>query len=123
MVNPATPVLDTNPARNDETEGLRLVIDVAPCGATLDTNDAADGIEAHGAPQAHIDHQTALAERGTRDVVSATTDRQRQTVLMREVHAGDDVRTSAHPGDQGWPSRDHRVPDRTRLVISRIGRL
>src|SRR5262245_26605274 len=100
-----------DPARNHQTERLRLVIDVAPGGAAFDANDAARRTNAHAAPQAHVNHQAAVTERGPCDVVTAAADRQRQTVLAREVHAGDDVRIAAHPRDQGGPLRDHRVPD------------
>src|SRR5262249_5910248 len=64
-----------DPARNHQTERLRLVIDVAPGGAAFDANDAAGRIDAHAAPQAHVDHQAAVTERGPRDVVTAAADR------------------------------------------------
>src|SRR5262249_21509792 len=61
MVKPATPV-GYDPAWNDQAEGLGLVIDVAPRRAAFDPNDAAVGIDAHATPQAHVDHQSAVAE-------------------------------------------------------------
>src|SRR5262249_29222919 len=112
-----------DPAWNDQAEGLGLVINVAPGGAAFDANDAARRVNAHAAPQAHVDHQAAVTERGPRDVVTAAADRQRQTRLAREVHAGDAVRIAPPPRDQGGPLRDHHVPDRARLVVPRLGRL
>src|SRR5262249_60503223 len=97
-----------DPARNHQTERLRLVIDVAPGGAAFDANDAARRTNAHAAPQAHIDHQAAVTERGPRDVVTAAADRQRQTVLARKVHAGDDVPIAAHPPPRGGRAPEHR---------------
>src|SRR5262249_36470688 len=91
------PGIGHDPARNHQTERLRLVIDVAPCRAALDANDAARRIDAHAPSQAHVDHQATVAERGPRDIVTAAADRQRHAVVVREIHAGDDVRTAGHP--------------------------
>ena len=57
------------------------------------------------------------------DIVTAATDRQRHAVVVREIHAGDDVRTAGHPRDQSGPFRDHCVPDRARLGVSGVGGL
>src|SRR5262249_911690 len=112
-----------DPAWNDQAEGLGLVINVAPCGAAFGPHDAARSIDAHAAAQAHIDHQAAIAERVTGDVVTAAPDRQRQAVLAREVYAGNDVGIAAHPGKQRRPPRDHSVPDHTRFAVSWVGGL
>src|SRR5207245_2665156 len=64
-------------------------------------------------------HQAAIAERGPRDVVTATTDRHRQTVLAREAYAGHDVGAAAHPGNQSRLSRVDRAPDQTSFAVSR----
>src|SRR5262245_38103311 len=99
------------------------MIHVAPGRAAFNTNDSAVAVDAYGAPLAHVDHEAAIAEGSARDVVTATSDRQRQAVLARKIHAGDHIRTSAHARDQRWPPRDHCVPDGACLIESRLGSL
>ena len=69
------------------------------------------GVDPHPAPQAHVDRQSAVAERRASYIVTAAPDRQGQSVLAREVHAGYYVRGAAYPDDKRRLSGYHAVPD------------
>src|SRR5262249_2702487 len=67
--------LGNDAARNDQAERLGFVVDVAPDGARLGPDDPAPGVDMHAAAERHVDHQAAVAERGSGDVVAAAADR------------------------------------------------
>ena len=113
----------TRCAGNDQPQRLRFMIDIAPGGAALNARDSSIGVDPHPAPQTHVDRQPAVAERRASYIVTASSDRWRQSVLAREVHAGDYVRRPAYPGDKRRLFSDHAVPDRARFAVSGIGGL
>ena len=52
-------------------------------GAALNARDSSIGVDPHPAPQTHVDRQPAVAERRASYIVTAASDRQRQSVLAR----------------------------------------
>ena len=99
---------------------LRLRVHVAEKAAGLSARHALGRIDPDAAHERHVEHQPALAHGQSGDVVSAAFDRQRNAVLTRGVDARDDVGHAEAPDDQRRTPIDHRVPDRARLVESRI---
>src|SRR4051812_38508755 len=68
-----------------------------------------------------VEHQATVADPVTGRAVTATTDREQQAVLAREVDRRDDVRAAAAPDDRRRPAVDHAVPDPARRIIAVIG--
>src|SRR6478736_71924 len=99
------------------------MIDIAPGGAALNARDSPIAVDPHPAPQTHVDRQPTVAERRASYIVTTASDRQRQSVLAREVHAGDYVRRPAYPGDKRRLFSDHAIPDRARFAVSGVGGL
>ena len=99
---------------------LGLRVHIAEKAAGLSPRDSLSRIDPDAAHERHVEHQSALADGESGDVVSAALDRQRDGVLTRGVDARDDVGDAEAPCDQRWTPIDHRVPDRARLVESRI---
>src|SRR5262249_26495968 len=96
------------PREGLERKNRSAPIDVAPGGAAFDANDAAGRIDAHAAPQAHVDHQAAVTERGPPDVVTAAPGRQPPTGLPPGGYPGDGLPAAAPPPPHRRPPRAPR---------------
>src|SRR5213076_611430 len=70
-----------------------------------------------------VDHQTALGDGETGDVVSAALDRELEPVLTREVDGLDDVLGGARTDDRGRALVDQTVVDAPRLVVAGVAGL
>ena len=111
------------PEHRGQAVELRLAVHVAEQAAGLGARHAPRRIDPDAAHQRHVEHQPAVADGQSGDVVAAALDRQRQAVLARGVDARDDVGDAETPDDQRRTPIDHRVPDRARLVELRLAGL
>ena len=99
---------------------LCLAIDIAEEAPGLRAREPRRRVDPHAAHQRHVEHQAVLAHGKPGDVVAAALDRERQPVLARRANAGDDVGGTEAANDDGGAPVDHRVPQRTRIVIAGI---
>ncbi len=102
---------------------LRCLVDVAPGRSPADRGGAGAWIHLYRVHFAHVDHQAALGQACARDAVAAAADRDLEPALAPERDRGRHVVRAGTLGDHRGPALDHRVEDRPRVFISRIGGL
>lgn len=68
-----------------------------------------------------IEHQAAVAQGRSGDVVPSGTDRQEQSLVPGQADCGDDVGDPAAAGDEAGALVDHAVPDAPRRRVAGVG--
>ena len=99
---------------------LRGVVDVTERAARADPGQERLRVDVDALEPRHVQRDTAVGQRQTRDVVSAALDRQLQLVVANEVDGPDHVQVGLGPNHHGGPLLDHPVPEQGRLRESLI---
>ena len=97
-------------------------VEVAERRAGSDLDLSHVGVDDHVRQPAEVEDDAALDGAVPRDVVTAPADRQREAEALRRRDGPRDVPDPACPDDGGRTPVDHRVPDRSCLVVPRVGR-
>lgn len=79
---------------------------------------AALGIDPYAFHPRQVDHQAAVADRATGDIVAAAAHRHQKLVRTGEVDAIDDIGNPMTACDQCGPAVDHAVPDLAGIVVA-----
>ena len=106
--------------RRREAVRLRGRVEVGEGAAGLDRRPAGIRVDLDVLHQREVDHEAVVADGIARDVVSASSDRDEQVVLARELDGLDDIFGRRAAGDQRGPAIDHGVPDLAHLVVARV---
>ena len=109
-----------NAGRRCQPESVGGVVQIAEQCAPLDTGGARLQIDPHPVHPGQVDHQPVVDEAETRPVVTAAADGHDDVVVAREVDRSDHIGDGLALSDERRPLVDHRVIDRTDLVIVRI---
>jgi hypothetical protein len=104
-------------ACGSQTVGLCLVVDISPQGTTLDEGRALDRIDGDGAHRRQVDHDPAVAHRGTGDVVTAAANGDLEIAVTGEAHRCGHIGGAAAAGDQPRSSVDGAVPYGSGVVV------
>ena len=105
-----------------QAEGLRLVVEFAPCDARLGAGGVAFRIDTDAFHGRQVDHQPAVAEGTARDVVTAATNRYQNVIGSSEIDRIDNVGDTGAAGDEDGSFVDHRIKTCACLVVSVVAR-
>ena len=108
--------------RNRKTERLSFLVHVGEQRTTLDAGTVCGWIDVHRAHTREIEHDASVANRITRDVVTAAPHGQSHAVLASEVDPLDHIRGSQCLDDHAGSAIYHAVPDGSRRVVARLPR-
>jgi hypothetical protein len=111
------------PTGGGETVRLRRGVDRGPGGAAADPHDPSLGVHVDVGEAAHVEHQTALAQRESGDRVTAGPHRDCQPMRASEGERGDHVVGRAAACDDARPRGDHRVEQAAGVLVLGIARL
>ena len=111
-----------HPTGGRQTVEGRLAIELAPRDPALHASGPGLWIDVDPLHQGQVDHDAALADRATGDVVSATAHRDLEAVLFREGQGVDDVCRAAAPSDDRRPFVDKPVVDLPRVLVPVVPR-
>jgi hypothetical protein len=100
-----------------QTEGLRLPVYIAPEHTGFRPDRHSNRIGTDTLHRRRVDHQTALADRVSGDVVAAALYRKDQVVLADKAHRRDDVVGASGLFDQCRTAVDQAIKELARLVI------
>ncbi len=89
-----------DPADRREPEELRLAVELAPEHAGLGARGARRGVDSDPLHRREVDHEAAVADGVTADVVAAAADGDEQVMLAREADRGEDVGDAGAAGEQ-----------------------
>ena len=106
--------------RRRPAERLRFAVEVAQRGTRRDARPPVHRVDPDGLHRRQIDEQAAVAHGVPGDVVAAAPNRQHEIVLAREPDRPDDVGSTQTADGECRSAVDHRVPNRARLVVSRL---
>ena len=107
-----------DPAGRGETEGLGLVVDVAPRRSAFGASRAFRRIDAHAVHPRKIDHEPAVAHGVPGHAVAASANRYEKIVVAGERHRSDHVGGARTSYDERRVPVDHRVEDRAGAVVA-----
>jgi hypothetical protein len=99
---------------------LRRRIHITPQGSALHRRQPCRGINRDTTHERKVDHHTTVADRMTRDIVSATTNSNGQVTGNRELNCCLHVARSSALSDQRRTAIYHRIPNTPRAVKSHI---
>jgi hypothetical protein len=116
-VSPPTPVCENVASRRGEAQGLRGPVQRTERRAALHPGAPRDRIDGDAAQRGEVDHEPAVRDGETGDVVAAATDTDLQVALTGRAHRGDDIADRGAPDDQLRAVVDHPVPDRPGGVV------
>ena len=109
-----------DPAGGGHPERVRCVVDVAPYTAALHVDDAVLGIDPDTLHLREVDDQAVVHASETRAVMPPASDRELHPAVTGVVDRGDHICDVRAAGDQRRPLVDHRVVERTRLVVAGV---
>ena len=78
-------------ARRGATERGGGRIDIGPGGTAFDDGAIKAGRDAHGIHERHVDHQSAVADGITCNIVAARADRDGESLIAREIDRRRDI--------------------------------
>ncbi len=99
---------------------LGLAVELPPIDAALDSRDAPARIDVNSLHRPEIDHQSAVTDRSTGDVVSSSAYGDFQARFVRETHGVYDVSGSEAPCDERGALVDEAVVNPSSLVVPRV---
>ena len=102
---------------------LRRPIDVAQEGAGLNACQSRLPVNLDGVPPGQVQRHAAVRERQAGDVVSATPDRELETVLRGEAHGAHDIVDRCRVHDDRGSLGDRAVPDRDCSLVPLVAGL
>ena len=108
------------PAGGGEAVGLASRVEVAPGGTTLHGGRASRRIDRDGVHPAQVDRQAAVGEASAGDAVATAADRDLEAALEHESKGRRHVLGIPALGDRGRALGDHRVEDRTGLLVTAV---
>ena len=97
--------------------GLRLVVDVAPQGTSLDMGRTSGGVDGDGADRGQVDDDPVVAHRGAGHVVAPAPYRDLEVAVPCEAHRRGHVGDPGASGDQSGSPVDHAVPHGAGVVV------
>jgi hypothetical protein len=104
-------------ARHSEPVKLRLAVELGPGDAALSPRRAGGRVDVNSLHRPEVDHETAVRDGPSGDVVPAAADRDLEIAATGGTNRLDDVGRALTPGDQGRPPVDHRVVHAADLVV------
>jgi hypothetical protein len=107
-------------AGGGETEGLQVVVQLAPGGAALDPRRARHRIDPDRFHGGEIYHHAAVADRAAGDVVAGAADGDEEVVRAGEIHRTDHIGDAGAADDEIRAPVDHRVEDLAGRVVSGV---
>jgi hypothetical protein len=109
-------------ASGGQAEGLRLVIEVPPGGASLSARRLARRINPHALHARQVDHDPAVTDGKARNTVATPAHGYQQFVYTGELDGVDDVGNPGALDDQRRMSVNHPVMDFAGVVVGGIAR-
>ena len=109
-------------AGGGQAKDLRFPVELTPGDAAVDPGPAGGWVDPDAFHAGQVDRQTAIAERGAGDVVTTGAHRHGQIVVPGEGERVQHVRHTSTMGDEGRVAVDHRIPKRSRRVVSIVAR-
>ena len=106
--------------RHGQSKRLRFPVDIGERGSRFDPRPLSGGVHLHGFHLRKIDDDAAVAEGVAGDVMPASADRNKQTVIACDTHRRYGIGGVCAPDDKTGLSVDHPVPDFSRLIIQSI---
>ena len=119
---PGDPGARNDPARDRQTVQLGFPVELAPGDAALRPYRAAFGIDVNPFHRRQVDHQSAVDGRAPCHVVTATTNRDFEAQLAREVDGIDHVGDATASGDQRRALVHQTVVDPSRFIVACVRR-
>ena len=95
-------------------------IEITPVCAALGAGRAGNGIDHNISHASEIDHERAIRDGETCGVMSSAADRDTETGGRCVLDRGDNIGGVEAVRNEGGTLIDHAVPDRSRLVVTRI---
>ena len=121
---PAMPVVETRPPVTARPCSCVAASNSPHVSAALGARDCVDRDRRRSAScRAGRRTTPASHDRGAGDAVTTAVDGDREVLLAREVHGGDDVVRGAAARDQRGLAVDHAVEDLAGVVVLRIARM
>ena len=125
---PAAQGESRNTGERNETENgskpvhLRFAIHFAEQATSLRVGDLSLWVHPDAAHERHVEHHRAVGRGQARDVVSSAFEAEQNIGFARELHAREHVGNAEAARDDGGPSIDHGVPDRSGLLKAHVAR-
>jgi hypothetical protein len=119
---PARACRRDDPAGRRQAVGVRRRVDVSEQRAAGDLDGAVGWVDLDAPERGEVDHQAAVHASQAGAVVAPAADREVEPVLAAVVHRGDDVVDVRNARDQRGTSVDHRVVERTDVVVVGVAR-
>ncbi len=111
-----------NPAGGGQTEGLCLVVELAPGDARFGADGAAFHIHTDAFHGREINHQPTVAESIARDVVTAAANGHQHTIGSSKIDRMDNVGNTDAAGDESRSFVDHHIKTCAGFVVSIVAR-